>query len=217
MTISPVIRPLRFFTVINPVVPAGLALCLAVLLSVPANAQEQTAGAPLWNMDQDKSMLGFIGDYAGTEFRGEFEKFAAIIRFDPEHPENGLFDVSIDVTSVTTYNDDWDEVISYQEWFDSKNHPESKYVTKSIKAMEDDKFLAVGTLDLKGHKQDVELRFVWKKLSNGDVSIKGQAQMIGAAEVDRTDFAIGEGKWAEDDTVAFKIHVEVNLLLSPAE
>ena len=193
-----------------------LSLCSTLFLTVSANAQETQASAPLWNIEHDKSMLGFIGDYAGTEFRGEFENFSAVIRFDPDHPETGLFDVSIDVKSVTTYNDDWDEVISYQEWFDSKKHPESKYVTRSIKAMEDGKFIALGTLDLKGRKRDIELRFIWTKLSNGEVSIKGQARMIGAAEVDRTDFGIGEGKWAEDDTVAFKVQVEVNLLLSPA-
>ena len=173
------------------------------------------AAMPLWNVEQDKSRLGFIGDYAGTEFRGEFKKFSAIIRFDPEHPESGHFDVTIDTTSVTTYNDDWDDVISYQEWFNSKEYPVSKYVTHSISTLDDDKYLAVGTLDLKGRQRDVELRFTWTTLASGEVSIKGQARMVGHAEVDRTEFGIGEGKWEEDDTVAFKIQVEVNLLLSP--
>ncbi len=185
-------------------------------MSSPAS-EHGSATAPEWNIDQERSTLGFIGDYAGTEFRGEFRKFSAVIQFDPEQPETGHFDVTIDVKSVTTYNDDWDEVISYQEWFNSSEYPVSKYVTRSITPLEDDKYLAVGTLDLKGNQRDVELRFVWTKLANGEASIKGQARMLGAAEVDRREFNIGEGSWAEDDTVAFNIHVEVNLLLNPAE
>lgn len=168
-----------------------------------------------WKIVPEKSKLAFVGDYGGSNFDGEFRKFSAIIKFDPAHPETGHFDVTVDITSVTTYNDDWDQVISERDWFDSKNHPVSKYVTDSIKAMDNGAYSAIGTLDLKGKKHPVELRFHWTQYPDGEVKIAGQARMLGAAKVNRTDFNIGEGSWAKDSTVGFDVMVNVDLLLKP--
>ena len=138
-----------------------------------------------------------------------------MIQFDPAHPETGHFDVTVDVSSVTTFNDDWDEVIREKDWFDVKDHPTSRYVTDSIKSMGDGKFSATGTLQLKGKKHPVELRFRWLQYPDGEVKISGQARMLAGAKVNRTDFDIGEGHWAEDSTVGFDVMVNVDLLLKP--
>ena len=180
-----------------------------------------TAPAPsdpvkAWNFVPEKSRLAFTGDYGGSSFDGEFGTFSAIIQFDPAVPETGHFDVTVDITSVTTYNDDWDQVISERDWFDSKNHPVSKYVTNSIKPLDNGGFSALGVLDLKGRKHDVELRYHWTEYPDGEVKIAGQARMLGAANVNRTDFGIGEGSWTKDSTVGFDVMVNVDLLLQPA-
>jgi polyisoprenoid-binding protein YceI len=182
-----------------------------------AQGQEAAGTTPVksWDVIYDKSTLGFRGDYGGSGFDGQFKKFKAMIQFDPAHPETGHFDVTVDVSSVTTFNDDWDEVIREKDWFDVKNHPTSRYVTDSIKSMGDGKFSATGTLQLKGKKHPVELRFRWLQYPDGEVKISGQARMLAGAKVNRTDFDIGEGHWAEDSTVGFDVMVNVDLLLKP--
>ena len=197
---------------------SGLFTLLAAIpfLFAAANLMAaDTAPVKSWKMVPGKSKLAFVGDYGGSNFDGEFRKFSAIIKFDPAHPETGHFDVTVDVTSVTTYNDDWDQVISERDWFDTKNHPVSKYVTESIKPIDNGAFSAMGTLELKGKKHDVELRFHWTQYPDGEVKVAGQARMLGGAKVNRTDFGIGEGSWAKDSTVGFDVMVNVDLLLKP--
>ena len=204
---------------------SGLALLLTVLLPVsitPAQAQTAAGGGaaattvavPSWQIIADKSRLGFKSKYANTEFDGRFNNFSAKILFDPKKPEAGLFDVSIDTTSITTFNSERDSVIGNQEWFSFSQYPKSTYVTKSIKAAGDGSYVAIGTLDLKGHKKDVELHFTWNEYPNGNVEVQGQARMVAEANLNRVDFGIGSGTWEKDDTIAFEVLVKINLLLT---
>ena len=214
---------------LNITVIAILALALTILIlgsMTPALAQTAAGGAaetattpvaaPAWQIIPDKSRLGFKANYGGVEFDGRFKEFTAKILFDPKTPETGSFDVSIDTTSITTFNAERDSVIGDQDWFYFSQYPKSTYVTKSIRA-EGEQFVAIGTLDLKGQQKDVELRFTWQEFPNGDIEVKGQARMLAEANINRVDFGIGSGTWEKDDTVGFEVLVKINLLLKMAE
>ena len=193
----------------------ALLVSVAVLV-ISANASAGEQSVPAWQIDQDKSRLGFTSNYAGIEFDGRFKKYSAQILFDPKNPEAGSFNVSIDTTSITTFSSERDTVIGDPEWFYFSKFPTSTYVTKSIKAVSGNKFVAIGTLDLKGHQKDVELRFTWDEYPNGDVKVEGTANMKADADVNRVDFGIGSGTWEKDDTIGFNVQVKINLLLTKA-
>ena len=194
-----------------------ITVSLSALPTQPAHAgADAAAGKPAvqeWDVVMDKSRLGFKNAYAGIEFDGRFNKFDARIFFDPANPEAGLFDVNIDVTSVTTFNAERDYAIGDPDWFNFSKFPASTYVTKSIKSAGGNQYVAVGTLDLKGIKKDVELRFTWDEYPNGEVKVAGQARMLAEADILRTDFKVGAGTWEKDDTVAFNVLVKIDLLL----
>ena len=201
--------------ILNISVISLMLITVAILVLGPnVSAAEQTV--PAWQVIQDKSRLGFTASYASTKFDGKFGKFTAKILFDPKHPEASSFNVSIDTTSITTYSSERDSVIGDEDWFNFSKYPTSTYVTKSIKAVSGNKYIAIGTLDLKGHKKDVELHFTWDEHPNGDVKVVGEARMLANANVKRTDFGIGSGTWADDDTVGFVVKVKINLLLKKA-
>jgi len=211
----PTILTPRKFQILNISAITILLASMAVLfISANASASDQTV--PAWQIVQDKSRLGFTSNYAGVEFDGRFKKYTAQILFDPKNPEAGSFNVNIDTTSITTFSSERDSVIGDPEWFFFSKYPTSTYITKSIKAVSGNKFVAIGTLDLKGHKKDVELHFTWDEYPNGDVKVEGQANMKADADVNRTDFDIGSGTWKEDDTIGFNVAVKINLLLTKA-
>ena len=215
----------RKYLLLNISAIAILALVLTILnLASMTSAQAQTADAadttttaataPAWQIIADKSRLGFKANYGGVEFDGRFKEFTAKILFDPKAPETGLFDVSIDTATVTTFNSERDSVIGDQDWFYFSQYPKSTYVTRSIKATGDGQYVAIGTLDLKGKQKDIELRFTWQEFPNGDVEVKGQARMLAEANLNRVDFGIGSGSWEKDNTVGFEVLVKINLLLT---
>jgi cytochrome b561 len=167
----------------------------------------------LWDVIYDQSELGFTGLYFGAEFNGLFESFEAIINFDPDAPETGHFDVTIDTTTINTFSSDRDDVIGDSDWFYFNEYPVSTYKTKTITKLGDGSYSAIGELDLKGNQKDIELRFTWTDAGEGQVEVNGQARMLGEADIKRTDFDIGNGAWVEDDSIGFDVWVKVELLL----
>ena len=200
-----ILSPSKFRNLNIPFTTLLLIALMTLGLSVNASAGQSV---PSWQIDHDKSRLGFTSNYAGVEFDGRFKKYTAEILFDPKNPEAGSFNVN--------FSSERDSVIGDPEWFNFGKYPASTYVTKSIKAVSGNKYVAVGTLDLKGHKKDVTLNFTWDEYPNGDVKVEGEARMLADADVKRTDFDIGSGTWKDDDTIGFVVKVKIRLLLKKA-
>lgn len=163
-----------------------------------------------WEMLSDQSSLGFIGTYAEVDFDGGFSRFKSRIVFDPDQFEHSLFDVSIDVTSISTGSTDRDSSVHEEAWFDFASFPESTYQATSFELLESGEFIAHGILNLKGVEQPVDLQFTWLVVD------ERHAKLMGEALVNRLDFGIGSGSWANDPTVGFDVRIVVNLLLGKA-
>ncbi|MEO8115209.1 MAG: YceI family protein, partial [Phenylobacterium sp.] len=67
-----------------------------------------------------------------------------------------------------------------------------------------DRYVAHGTLDLRGAKKPLDLPF--RLTITGD-----QARMSGSASLDRTAFGVGQGEWAATDQIPAKVAVRVEL------
>lgn len=200
--------------------PAAAAPAATEATAEPAattGAPTAAAGsAQAWSVVEGESRLGFEGDYAGAGFSGQFPRFTALINFDPDRLEDSGFNVTVDTTSVTTFNADWDSNLGSKDWFDFGSHPNATYVTHSFRSLGPGEFAALGTLDLKGHQKDVELRFRWTTNAAGETLLEGQAKLLGDAEVNRQDFRIGDGEWFENSTIGYKVMVKVSLFLQKA-
>lgn len=159
-----------------------------------------------WVMLVEESTLGFIGDYAGVEFNGGFASFSPQIAFDPDKLDQSVFDVLIDITSAFTESPDMDSSIPNADWFHFDVFPQSTYKATSFVTSETG-YIAQGVLSLKGVSQPVDLDFQWLE------SESGQVNLVGEAQVNRLDFGVGSGYWAEDPTVGFEVKVVVDLLL----
>ena len=62
----------------------GLAIGLAAMLVFAATQ---------WSMQPKESKLTFVGEQAGAQFEGSFDKFTADIAFDPKDLAHSRFDV----------------------------------------------------------------------------------------------------------------------------
>lgn len=68
--------------------------------------------------------------------------------------------------------------------------------------------MAEGTLSLRGVDKPVPLEFTWKTGADGAV-------LEGSAMVNRLDFGVGGGDWADAGTISHEISVTTTLHLSP--
>lgn len=157
---------------------------------------------------QAGSTLGFTATYQGEAFEGRFARFTPAIRFDPAKLDDSRFDVRIELASASTDNEERDGMLVGEEFFDSGNVPEARYVASSFRALGGDRYVAEGTLTLRGVSQAVPLEFTW--------TAGAQPQLVGRAKLSRLAFKVGTGDWSDTGLLPDEVAVTTRLLLAPA-
>ncbi|WP_374334691.1 YceI family protein [Leeia sp.] len=176
----------------------GLA---GLLLSAGLAAQAQT-------VDLAKSQLKFTFKQEEVPVEGQFRKFAAQVSFDPAKPEAGKADVSVELSSVDGGSPDATGELGKKSWFDSAHFPQAKFSASGFKALGGGKFQAPGKLSLKGKTLPVTVTFTSKPEGKGLL-------LTGSTTVNRLAFAVGDGVWADTDSVADAVQVQFKLLVNP--
>lgn len=178
---------------------------LACLVSLLACAFLQAAHAADWKMDPAGSRLAFTASFESVPAPGVFKDFDVGARFDPQAPAGGRLDVTIKVASADMASADIDKAIAGAEWFDFSRHPQAEFHATDI-ARAANRYVARGTLTLKGVRQPVEVPFNWTPEGEG-------ATMDGEFVVKRALFGIGTGEWAAtrvigpDVTIKFRVRL----------
>jgi polyisoprenoid-binding protein YceI len=174
-----------------------------VLLPLLAATPLPAHAAHDWSL-REGGKLGFVASWEGSEFEGVFHHFDAAVAFDPADLAGSHFEVKVDVTSTDTQSSDRDEGLADPEWFDFAHYPQATFVTSSIGALSDGRYEAKGTLTIKGVSREVSFPFTWREQD-------GTAKLQGETVLQRTDFHIGEGEWAEDDSIGMSVRVLADL------
>jgi polyisoprenoid-binding protein YceI len=176
------------------VVSIGL---VAALLATAAQA-----AAPAWIVDKARSKLGFDSAMSGVKFSGAFQQWDAAITFDPKDLATSKAVVTVNVASAKTGDNDRDSNIPTADWFNAAKFPKATFVTSSIKAVGPNKYVANGILSLKGISKPVTLPFT--------LTIAGNiATMSGSVAIDRSQWGVGAGQFAGEDTVPHAVTVQI--------
>jgi len=173
---------------------------------VPAAATKPAAPAagPVKWVVQPGSTLGFTSAWSGQPVKGRFDRWRADILFSPDALDRSKVTVSIDVGSVNTGDQQRDGVLPSADWFDAAGHPKAVFTASRFEKAGPDRYVAHGTLQLRGVTKPVDLPFRLK--ITGD-----QAQVSGSASLDRTAFGVGQGEFASTDQIPGKVAVDVSL------
>ena len=177
--------------------------CTATLAAVAALAAAQ------WSMQPKESKLTFVGEQAGAQFEGAFDKFTAEIAFDPSDLAASRFDVKIDTASVNTQDGERDTTIKSADLFDVKSFPSARYVADKFTDKGGNKYSATGKLTLRNVTRDVPIDFTFQNKG-------GEAWLKGTAKIKRLDFGVGQGEWKDTSQVGNDVQVRFALRLKGA-
>jgi cytochrome b561/polyisoprenoid-binding protein YceI len=161
------------------------------------------AGPAKWTVEPG-STLGFTSSWGGQPIAGRFDKWSADILFGPDALDGSKVTVSIDLGSVNTGDRQRDATLPSSDWFDTAAHPKAVFTATRFEKIGADRYVAHGTLQLRGASQPQDLAFRLK--ITGD-----QAQVTGTASLDRTAFGVGQGEFAATDQIPGKVAVTVAL------
>lgn len=155
---------------------------------------------------QPGSKLGFTATYMEEAFEGSFAKFTPAIRFDPADLAGSRFDVRIVLASANTANAERDEMLLGSEFFDAAGVPEARYVATRFRALGGNRFVAEGTLSLRGVSKPVPLSFTWTP--------GAKPVLVGEATLSRLAFKVGTGDWTDTELLPDAVKVRTRLVLA---
>lgn len=172
--------------------------------AAPAAATQPTVSGPVvWKVASGSS-LNFLTSWSGAEVQGRFNSWKADILFAPEALDRSKVTVTIDMTSAKTGDEQRDASLPAADWFDAAAHPKAVFSATKFEKAGVERYVAYGTLELRGVKKPVDLPFKLRIVDN-------KAQMTGETSLDRTLFGVGQGEFTATDQVPAKVTVRVQL------
>ncbi|GAA5784779.1 polyisoprenoid-binding protein [Chitiniphilus shinanonensis] len=176
---------------------AGAAL--AAVLAVPAFAAQTLAPG--------KSALGFTFKQMGVPVEGTFKTYTAQVSFDPAKPEAAQATFSVDLGSIDVGGPDGNAEARKKAWFDVATFPKATFTAKSVKALGGGKYEARGPLVIKGVSRDIVAQFTAKPVGS-------DLQLDGGFPLKRLQYKLGDGAWADTETVADDVQVKFRFTLT---
>ena len=171
-----------------------------------------------WEVDEDHTEINFVTRHFFTPVRGSFGGYDVQLDYDKEQPERSTVAVTIDVASVDTGNERRDEHLRTGDWFDAERWPTISFRSTSVRQDAPDRLVAEGELTIRDVTRRVELPITI--LGVQDIPAPMQEMLMGAQRVasfhttltiDRREFGVGTGSWAQTAIVGGDIEIEIAL------
>jgi len=164
----------------------GLIALMVITLSFKAGEATST-----WNLDKNHAKLGFtITHMMVSDVEGWFKTFDAKITSSKEDFSDAVVEMTADVNSINTDNEQRDKHLKTADFFDVAKYPSITFKSTSFKKMDDKNYKVTGELTMHGVKKIIELLAYCRTTTNpkNNMSIAG-FKITGT--IKRTDFGIG--------------------------
>jgi polyisoprenoid-binding protein YceI len=173
-------------------------------------AAAATAAATHYALDPAKSSLEFGFLQAGAKNRGRFRHFAVSFDFSPASPGASRLDVTVDMNSVDTGDEERDTTLRGADLFAVTKFPQAHFTASQI-----DKtaagYEAVGKLTIRGVTRDMRVPFTFRTATENGAAV---GYMSGKTGLRRLDYGVGQGDWKATDQVGDEVEVSFALRLT---
>lgn len=143
-----------------------------------------------YTIDPSHSRIGFVARHAMvTKVRGNFNDFAGSIHLDTTNPAASTAEISIDVASVNTGNEQRDGHLATNDFFDAPAFPKITFKSTSVSAIDDANFAVTGDLSIKGVTKSITVDFEFAGLAT-DPYGNVRAGFEGTAALKRSDYGV---------------------------
>jgi polyisoprenoid-binding protein YceI len=176
---------------------------LAAMVFVAGGVFAQT-----WSLDKAHSKLGFkVTHLLISEVEGSFKNFDATITSSKEDFSDAVIELSADVASVNTDNENRDKHLQSPDFFDAAKFAKLTFKSTSFKKAEGKNYKVIGDLTMHGVTKSVELTVTL----NGTAT-NGRKQTVAGFKatgvVKRSDFSVGGANPAVSDEITLNANAE---------
>jgi polyisoprenoid-binding protein YceI len=168
-------------------------------------------------VDAVHSEVGFKARHLVATTPGRFDQFEGHVWLDPENIKNTLkLEATIQAASVDTNNEKRDGHLQSADFFDVENHPEVKFVSKSVK-FKDGLYYVVGDITIRGVTKEVELEAEYNGITTNPFTGTPTIGMELEGKVNRKDFGMVWNKTLDaggvvlGDEIKIVVHIEATV------
>jgi len=143
-----------------------------------------------YDIDVMHSRLGFVARHAMvTKVRGSFTEFVGSFDLDASNWPASTAQITIQVASIDTGNEQRDGHLRTNDFFDAPNHPQITFTSTRVEQTAEDTFAVTGDLTIKGTTKPVTVEFVY---TGSAVDPYGNTRIgfEGISTINRSDFGI---------------------------
>jgi polyisoprenoid-binding protein YceI len=190
------------------------ALRAGSFVAMVACAALAAAASPVqYTLDAARSLLRFSFVQAGATNNGRFGKFAAVVQYSAENLAASKIDVTVDIASLDTGDQERDDTLKGADLFDVKKFPTAHFVATGLSVSGPARYEAQGKLTIRNVTRDLKLPLTFQtKMEQG----KSVGYMTGRVTLERLDYGVGQGEWKSTEWVGDAVMVSFSLRLLPA-
>jgi polyisoprenoid-binding protein YceI len=176
-------------------------------------ARAADAPAPTrYALDAAKSTLEFTFVQAGAQNKGRFRHFQTQFDFAPDNLAASRLEVSIEVASLDTGDQERDDTLRDAELFAVKKFPQAHFSASQIVKTASG-YEAIGKLTIRDVSREIHLPFTFRTATEAGASV---GYMSGKTQLKRLDYGVGQGDWKATDQVPNEVGVAFTLRLTGA-
>lgn len=176
-----------------------------------------TAQTTKWVVDDTHAKLGFKVTHFGiSETEGKFTKFTSTVLSDKPDFSDSKIDLTVEVSSVDTDNDERDTHLKSADYFDLAKYPQIIFKGKALKPVTKNKYKLVGDFTMHGITKEVTLDVIYRGTVPQDPFGNTKAGFKISGTIDRTQWGLNwTGKLAGGDLlVGNDVELECNIELN---
>ncbi|GIO25961.1 YceI family protein [Ornithinibacillus bavariensis] len=167
----------------------------------------------VWTVDKSHSSLEFtVKHMMISKVRGVFNDFEAVVEADPNDLTDAKIEFSVNINSIDTRNEDRDNHLRSNDFFDMENHPKMTFVATEIKKKSGNNYDVTGDLTLRGVTKPVTFDVTMEGV-NKDPWGNEVAGFSGTSKLNRKDFGLVWNAALETGGVLVGEDVKINIEL----
>jgi len=196
----------RTLSILGAALACAMLAASAVAAAIPANVADYT-------LDPARSALKFVFKQAGAANQGRFRKLAGTLRFGDTNLPASKLDITIDIGSLDTGDDERDKTLRGPELFDMARFPQARFKSTQFKRLSAGRYEVIGKLTIRDVTRELHVPFSFRTTTE-----KGEpvGYMTGRVTINRLDFGVGQGEWQATEQVANEVDVSFGLRFSAA-
>ncbi len=168
-----------------------------------------------WTIDTAHSQVAFsVRHLMISRTHGHFEQFQGTVNFDEQNPTNSSVEVSVDIASINTMNEQRDTHLKSNDFLDAATFPTMTFTSKRIEVSGTNRGKIYGDLTIRGVTREVVLHTDYNgqsKSPSGTMS----AGFSATARINRKDWglewnvALETGGLLVGDDIDITIDIEI--------